>query len=161
MHAVARLSAALLVSLFSVSATAMAADTPASNVPLPTLPQGAGQVDADAPTSFTKTASGLEYRILRAGAGEKPAASNTVSVHYHGWLDNGTVFDSSYKRGESIEFPLNRVIPGWTEGMQLVGKGGMIELQIPSAIGYGARGAPPVIPPNATLHFVVELLDVK
>jgi FKBP-type peptidyl-prolyl cis-trans isomerase len=161
MHAVARLSAALLISLLTVSAIAMAADTPASDVPLPTLPQGAGQVDADAPTSFTKTASGLEYRILRAGAGKKPAATNTVSVHYHGWLDNGTVFDSSYKRGESIEFPLNRVIPGWTEGMQLVGNGGMIELQIPSAIGYGARGAPPVIPPNATLHFVVELLDVK
>lgn len=161
MHAVARLSAALLVSLLAVSSTTMAADTPASAVPLPTLPTGAGQVDANAPTSFSKTASGLEYRILRAGAGEKPAATNTVSVHYHGWLDNGTVFDSSYKRGESIEFPLNRVIPGWTEGMQLVGKGGMIELQIPSAIGYGARGAPPVIPPNATLHFVVELLDVK
>ncbi len=161
MHAVAPLSAALLVSLLSVSATAMAADTPASDVPLPTLPQGAGQVDADAPKSFAKTNSGLEYRVLRAGSGQKPAATNTVAVHYHGWLDNGSVFDSSYKRGESIEFPLNRVIPGWTEGMQLVGKGGMIELQIPSEIGYGARGAPPVIPPNATLHFVVELLDVK
>jgi len=160
MHAVAPFSAALLVSLFTVSTTAMAADTPA-DIPLPTLPEDAGPVDAAAPKTFTKTSSGLEYRILRAGAGQKPAATNTVSVHYHGWLDNGSVFDSSYKRGESIEFPLNRVIPGWTEGMQLVGEGGMIELQIPSAIGYGARGAPPVIPPNATLHFVVELLDVK
>ena len=95
-------------------------------------------------SSFTKTATGLEYRVLRAGSGEKPTAADTVSVHYHGWLDNGTVFDSSYKRGQSIEFPLSGVIPGWTEGMQLVAQGGMIELQIPSAIGYGARGAPPV-----------------
>ena len=87
------------------------------------------------PSSFTKTASGLEYRVLRTGSGEKPTAADTVSVHYHGWLDNGTVFDSSYKRGQSIEFPLSGVIPGWTEGMQLVAQGGMIELQIPSAIG--------------------------
>jgi FKBP-type peptidyl-prolyl cis-trans isomerase len=72
------------------------------------------------------------------------------------------VFDSSYKRNEPIEFPLNGVIPGWTEGMQLVGQGGMIELLIPSDLGYGARGTPGgPIPPNATLHFLVELLEVK
>lgn len=160
MRAVVTVFAALLVSLAFVSSPIMA-DTPAADIPLPELPEGSGPVDASPPMQFTKTATGLEYRVLRAGAGGKPTAASTVSVHYHGWLDNGTVFDSSYKRGESIEFPLNRVIPGWTEGMQLVGKGGMIELQIPSAIGYGARGAPPVIPPNATLHFVVELLDVQ
>lgn len=133
----------------------------AKEVPLPKLPAGSGAVDKDAPKTFTATESGLKYRVLRAGKGAKPTAAQTVEVNYHGWLDNGTVFDSSYKRGESISFPLNMVIKGWTEGMQLVGEGGMIELEIPAKIGYGARGAPPVIPANATLHFVVELIDVK
>jgi FKBP-type peptidyl-prolyl cis-trans isomerase FkpA len=133
----------------------------AADVPHPALPEGAGPIDADAPKEFTTTPSGLKYRILRKGAGGKPKATNTVEVHYHGWLDGGKVFDSSYQRGESIEFPLNGVIPGWTEGMQLVGQEGMIELEIPSKLGYGARGAGGVIPPNATLHFLVELIDVK
>jgi FKBP-type peptidyl-prolyl cis-trans isomerase len=84
-----------------------------------------------------------------------------VKVNYHGWLDDGKVFDSSYKRGEPIEFGLTQVIPGWTEGMQLVGKGGMIELLIPSNLGYGKRGAGGAIPPDATLHFLVELIDVR
>jgi FKBP-type peptidyl-prolyl cis-trans isomerase len=85
-----------------------------------------------------------------------------VKVHYHGWLDDGKVFDSSYQRREPIEFPLSGVIPGWTEGMQLVGQGGMIELLIPSDLGYGPRGTPGgPIPPNARLHFLVELLDVR
>ena len=135
--------------------------TVAADIPHPQLPAGAGPIDADAPQEFTTTASGLKYRILRKGAGGKPKATNTVEVNYHGWLDGGKVFDSSYQRGESIEFPLNGVIPGWTEGMQLVGEEGMIELEIPSNLGYGARGAGGVIPPNATLHFLVELIDVK
>lgn len=139
---------------------AMFADE-AKDVPFPELPKGAGKIDADAPKKFTQTKSGLNYRILRKGADAKPKATDTVKVNYHGWLDNGKVFDSSYRRGEAISFPLNRVIKGWTEGMQLVGKGGMIELQIPSDLGYGDRGAPPDIPPKATLHFLVELLDVK
>jgi len=133
----------------------------AADVPHPALPEGAGPIDADAPKAFTTTPSGLKYRVLRKGAGGKPKATNTVEVNYHGWLDGGKVFDSSYQRGESIEFPLNGVIPGWTEGMQLVGEEGMIELEIPSNLGYGARGAGGVIPPNATLHFLVELIDVK
>ena len=133
----------------------------AADVPHPALPEGAGPIDADAPKEFTTTPSGLKYRVLRKGAGGKPKATNTVEVHYHGWLDGGKVFDSSYQRGESIEFPLNGVIPGWTEGMQLVAEEGMIELEIPSNLGYGARGAGGVIPPNATLHFLVELIDVK
>jgi len=119
-----------------------------------------GAVDKDAPEEFTATKSGLKYRVRRKGEGKKPTAKDTVSVHYKGWLDNGKEFDSSYARGESIEFPLNGVIKGWTEGMQLVGKGGMIELEIPSALGYGDRGAPPDIPGKATLHFIVELLEV-
>lgn len=133
----------------------------AKEVKFPELPAGAGQIDKEAPKTFTTTKSGLKYRILREGKGEKPAAKNTVEVHYHGWLDNGKVFDSSYKRNETISFPLRGVIPGWTEGMQLVGEGGMIELEIPSNLGYGAAGAPPVIPGGATLHFLVELKDVK
>ena len=135
-----------------------AADT---DVPLPTLPKGAGTLDADPPKTFMKTASGLQYRVLRKGEGVNPKASNTVKVNYHGWLDDGKVFDSSYKRGEPIEFGLTQVIPGWTEGMQLVGKGGMIELLIPSNLGYGKRGAGGAIPPDATLHFLVELIDVR
>ena len=90
----------------------------------------------------------------------KGAARQTVEVHYHGWLDNKSVFDSSYG-GKTITFPLNQVIPGWTEGMQLVGKGGMIELEIPAKLGYGSRGAGAAVPPNATLHFLVELKDIK
>ena len=109
----------------------------------------------------TVTASGLQYRVLREGAGASPAASDTVEVHYKGTLIDGTQFDSSFDRGKTIEFPLSGVIPGWTEGMQLVGEEGMIELEIPSNLGYGARGAGGAIPPNATLHFLVELIDVK
>lgn len=120
-----------------------------------------GPQDKDAPKEFTVTKSGLLYRVLRKSEGKKPAATNTVKVHYKGWLDNKSEFDSSYKRGESIEFPLNGVIAGWTEGLQLVGEGGMIELEIPYQLAYGERGAPPVIPPRAKLHFLVELLEVK
>lgn len=125
----------------------MSAET---EVPLPKLPAGAGAVDANAPKTFTTTKSGLKYRVLREGKGAKPKATNAVEVHYHGWLDNGKVFDSSYDRKESISFGLNQVIPGWTEGMQLVGEGGMIELEIPSELGYGARGAGGVIPQRQT-----------
>lgn len=131
------------------------------DVPFPELPRGAGRIDNDAAMKFTETKSGLKYRVLRQGAGSAPKATNTVRVHYHGWLDNGKVFDSSYQRNEDISFSLNQVIQGWTEGMQLVTAGGMIELLIPSDLGYGNRGAPPVIPPKATLHFLVELLEVK
>ena len=127
----------------------------------PALPKGAGKIDNDAAKEFSETKSGLKYRILRRGAGAAPKATNSVRVHYHGWLDNGNVFDSSYRRNEDISFGLNQVIKGWTEGMQLVGAGGMIELQIPSDLGYGNRGAPPDIPPKATLHFLVELIEVR
>ena len=130
-------------------------------VPLPELPKGAGKPDKDAPKTFTETKSGLKYRVLRKGEDPKPKATSRVEVNYHGWLDNGKVFDSSYKRNESISFGLNQVIAGWTEGMQLVGKGGMIELEIPAKLGYGARGAGRDVPPNATLHFLVELIDIN
>ena len=127
----------------------------------PKLPKGAGKIAADASKTFTKTDSGRKYRVLREGTDKKPKATDKIEVHYHGWLDGGRVFDSSYDRGETIAFGLNQVIKGWTEGMQLVGEGGMIELEIPSDLGYGASGAGGVIPPNATLHFLVELKGIK
>jgi FKBP-type peptidyl-prolyl cis-trans isomerase FkpA len=130
-------------------------------VQFPQLPTGAGKIDGDAPKTFSTTGSGLQYRILRKGTGNKPKATDEVRVNYHGWLDTGKVFDSSYQRGEAISFPLNRVIKGWTEGMQLVGEGGMIELTIPPDLAYGSRGAGRDVPPNATLHFLVELLKVE
>ena len=131
------------------------------DAPFPKLPPGAGAIDPKAPKAFTATESGLKYRILRQGAGVKPAAVQRVEVNYHGWLFNGRVFDSSYLRGMPITFGLNQVIKGWTEGMQKIGKGGMIELEIPGYLGYGLQGqASSGIPPNATLHFIVELIDI-
>jgi FKBP-type peptidyl-prolyl cis-trans isomerase len=127
---------------------------------LPELPKGAGEMDPDAPLELTPTASGLYYRILRRGDGKKPKADSPVVAHYKGWLDSGKQFDSSYSRGQPTPFGLNQVIKGWTEGLQLIGEGGMIELEIPSELGYGVRGMPPDIPPGATLHFLVELKKV-
>src|SRR5262245_41230437 len=130
-------------------------------VPFPQLPKGAGKIDNDAPKSFSTTKSRLQYRVLRKATDVKPQATNEVRANYHGWLDNNKVFDSSYTRGESIAFPLNGVIKGWTEGMQLVGEGGMIELTIPPELAYGDRGAGAAVPPKATLHFLVELIKVQ
>lgn len=107
------------------------------------------------------TASGLRYRVLREGSGKKPSARSQVAVHYQGWLTNGEPFDGSYDRGELATFPLNGVIRGWTEGLQLVGDGGQILLVIPPELGYGKAGSPPVIPPDATLVFVVELVQIQ
>lgn len=138
-----------------------------ANPPVPTAPGQAlpksdpNLVDADAPEEFTTTASGLKYRIRRKSDGRKPTAENDVVAHYKGWLDDGTVFDSSYDRGEPATFPLSQVVGGWTEGLQLIGEGGMIELEIPSDLGYGAGGRPPKIPGGATLHFTVELMQVQ
>ncbi len=112
-------------------------------------------------SEWAMTDSGLKYRILTPGNGKRPVAANTVECHYKGWLDNGKEFDSSYARNETATFPLGRVIRGWTEGLQLVAEGGKIELEIPAVLGYGSNGAPPVIPPNATLHFIVELIKVR
>jgi len=152
----------LLVSCFAF--LAMAASSGAEEgkeVPFPSLPKGAGKIDDKASKKFVATESGLKYRVLRQGTTKMAKASQTVKVNYRGWLDGGKQFDSSYDRGEPIEFPLNRVIKGWTEGMQLVGEGGMIELEIPSPLGYGERGIPGTIPGAATLHFLVEVLEVR
>lgn len=108
------------------------------------------------------TASGLIYESITEGTGAQPAATDTVRVHYRGWLpETGKEFDSSIARGEPIDFPLNRVIPCWTEGVQKMKVGGKAKLTCPASIAYGSRGAAGVIPPNATLNFEVELLGVK
>ena len=107
------------------------------------------------------TASGLQYEVIKEGTGKKPAATDTVSVHYEGTLINGQVFDSSIRRGQPVEFPLNRVIPGWTEGVQLMSVGSKYRFVIPSNLAYGEHGAGGAIGPNETLIFEVELLDIK
>ncbi len=107
------------------------------------------------------TATGLQHRVITAGTGASPKATDRVTVHYRGKLIDGTEFDSSYSRNEPATFPLNGVIPGWTEGLQLMKEGGKSELFIPSELGYGARGAGGAIPPHAALIFEVELLKIN
>ena len=107
------------------------------------------------------TASGLQYEVLEATIGQKPKATDSVKVHYEGTLIDGTVFDSSYKRGESISFPLNGVIKGWTEGLQLMSVGSKYKFFIPYQLAYGERGAGASIPPYAALIFTVELLGIE
>lgn len=105
------------------------------------------------------TASGLQYKVLKEGKGAKPKQTDTVKVHYRGTLLDGTEFDSSYKRGEPVEFPLDQVIKGWTEGLQLMTVGSKYQFWIPSGLAYG-EGGNRGIPPNSTLTFEVELLDI-
>lgn len=108
-----------------------------------------------------KTDSGLAYKVIKAGTGATPKAEDVVEVHYHGTLTDGTVFDSSVDRGKTISFPLNRVIKGWTEGLQTMKEGGKTKFVIPSELAYGEAGAPPKIPGGATLVFEVELFKVS
>ena len=107
------------------------------------------------------TASGLQYKVIEAGTGAQPTVQSTVKVHYEGTLIDGKVFDSSYERGTPIEFGVMVVIPGWTEGLQLMKTGAKFQFFIPSNLAYGERGSPPSIGPNETLIFTVELLEVK
>ncbi len=107
------------------------------------------------------TPSGLVYRSLKDGSGASPKASDKVTVHYKGTFPDGREFDSSYKRGQPIDFPLNRVIACWTEGVQRMKVGGKAKLTCPPEIAYGARGAGSAVPPNATLLFEVELLGIQ
>ena len=107
------------------------------------------------------TETGLQYKVLRAGTGKSPVATDEVEVHYEGRLLDGTVFDSSYERGQPISFPLSGVIPGWTEGVQLMKTGAKYQFYIPSDLAYGLRGSPPNIGPNSTLIFDVELISIK
>ncbi|MDR3114732.1 MAG: FKBP-type peptidyl-prolyl cis-trans isomerase [Treponema sp.] len=106
------------------------------------------------------TPSGLQYEIIVEGSGQKPKGDDMVRVNYKGTLTDGTVFDSSYSRGEPAEFPLDAVIPGWTEGIQLMSEGGFYRLYVPSKLAYGEQGAGSTIPPYSTLIFEVELLSI-
>jgi len=138
--------AALLLSLTAMSAT---------------WAQDAVTAAAAKEAGAVVTASGLVYLSLKDGAGASPSASDKVKVHYRGTFPDGKEFDSSYKRGEPIEFPLSGVIKCWTEGVQRMKVGGKAKLTCPAAIAYGSRGAGAVIPPNATLLFEVELLAIN
>ena len=140
----------LLLSLVLISCS--------SNKPEQAASPATAQVSSGANVT---TASGLVYKELRPGSGESPKATDVVTVNYRGTLTDGTEFDSSYKRGEPAKFPLNRVIPCWTEGVGMMKVGGKAQLTCPPSIAYGERGAPPVIPANATLIFEVELLGVS
>lgn len=118
---------------------------------------------SDTPTdsTYAVTDTGLKYMMLREGTGKSPNATDKVTVMYEGQLTDGTVFDSSYQRGEPATFPLNRVIPGWTEGLQLMKEGGKAVFYIPSNLAYGEQGAGGMIPPNSDLIFTVELINVN
>jgi FKBP-type peptidyl-prolyl cis-trans isomerase FklB len=125
------------------------------------LDKGAAFLAENAKKEGVKTtASGLQYEVIKAGDGPKPKATDEVKVHYHGTLIDGKVFDSSVDRGEPTEFPLNRVIPGWTEGVQLMPKGAKYRFFIPYDLAYGERGAGADIKPYSALIFEVELLDI-
>ena len=112
-------------------------------------------------TGVVALPSGLQYKVLQEGSGPKPAATDTVVCNYRGTLLDNTEFDSSYKRGQPATFPLNQVIRGWTEGLQLMPVGSKWQLFVPSELAYGARGAGGAIGPNATLIFEVELLSIQ
>ena len=152
--------------LTSVRRLTFALTTMAAAFALTVAPAALAQADAalaaaakEATASVTK--SGLVYRSLKDGTGASPQATDNVKVHYRGSFPDGREFDSSYKRNEPTEFPLNGVIPCWTEGVQLMKVGGKAKLTCPAAIAYGARGAGGVIPPNATLQFEIELLAIN
>jgi FKBP-type peptidyl-prolyl cis-trans isomerase len=133
-----------------------AAKTSADNPPKPSSSSATGT------SEMKTTASGLKYQALKQGTGSvSPKATDTVKVHYHGTLLNGTVFDSSVQRGQPISFPLNQVIAGWTEGLQLMKVGDKFKFEIPPNLAYGERSPTPLIPPNSTLVFEVELLGIQ
>jgi FKBP-type peptidyl-prolyl cis-trans isomerase FkpA len=126
------------------------------------LAEGAKFLEDNAKKEGVKvTESGIQYVVITEGEGEKPAATDTVKVHYKGTFLNGEEFDSSYKRNEPAVFPLNRVIKGWTEGVQLMPVGAKYQFTIPSDLAYGPNGNPPNIPGNSVLQFEIELLEIQ
>lgn len=128
----------------------------------PTIDSGVAYLAKNKTRAGVKTtASGLQYEVITEGNGARPSATDSVTCHYRGTLINGLEFDASYKYGQPITFPLNRVIPGWTEGLQLMTVGSKYKFFIPYELAYGLQGSPPVIPGGAALIFEVELLDVK
>ena len=154
--------AALLVAGCKKESTRTGNDQPsAGNVPGAVPAAGTGAAGGQAADTKT-TATGLKYQVLKHGSGTvSPKATDTVQVHYHGTLLNGTVFDSSVERGQPATFPLNRVIRGWTEGLQLMKVGDKFRFEIPPDLAYGPNSPSPKIPPNSTLVFEVELLAIQ
>lgn len=150
----------IVLTLTLVAVTACGPETTPAAAPAASTSQSAATQNTEGTT--VKTASGLEYTEIKAGAGPAPKAGDIVSVHYTGKLTDGKKFDSSVDRGQPFQFPLGagRVIKGWDEGIALMKKGGKATLTIPPELGYGSRGAGGVIPPNATLVFEVELVDI-
>lgn len=148
-------SAATAIAPTSAATAASIAPTNATSI--------APTASANNQENVVTTASGLKYIEITPGTGSAPKVGDMVSVHYRGTLENGTVFDSSYERNQPIQFALGQrmVIPGWDEGIALMRKGGKAKLIIPPNLAYGASGAGGVIPPNATLTFEVELVDIK
>ena len=134
---------------------------PTTNAPA-TAPGPSSPATGGQPNEMKTTPSGLKYQVLKQGTGAvSPKATDTVKVHYHGTLLNGTVFDSSVERGQPISFPLNGVIAGWTEGLQLMKVGDKFKFEIPPNLAYGPSSPSPKIPPNSTLVFEVELLGIQ
>ena len=125
------------------------------------LALAAGTAWAAGPSGTENLPGGIVVKHLTVGKGKNPSATDTVQVHYRGTLADGKEFDSSHKRGQTATFPLNRVIPCWTQGLQRLAVGGKAVLTCPPAVAYGERGAGGVIPPNATLTFEVELVSIK
>ena len=141
---------------------AMAAGASAAKPAVKAAPSTSAPSTSAASAPAVTTASGLVFQSVKEGTGPNPAATDVVRVHYRGTFMDGREFDSSYSRGEPAEFPLNRVIKCWTEGVQKIKVGGKAHLTCPAAIAYGPRGTPDgTIPPNATLQFDVELLAIK
>lgn len=126
----------------------------------PGVPPPAPPALPPAPQGVQKTYSGLQYEVLRPGTGARPSSYNRVKVHYHGYLPDGTVFDSSVQRGQPATFGLNQVIAGWREGIPLMQEGAKYRFTVPPHLAYGQRGMPPKIGPNQTLMFDVELIQV-
>jgi FKBP-type peptidyl-prolyl cis-trans isomerase len=138
-----------------------AAPVPTAAAPAAPTPAPAASANSQA-NAWTTTASGLKYQVLEHGTGTvSPKATDTVKVHYHGTLLDGTVFDSSIERGQPISFALNQVIPGWTEGVQLMKVGDKFKFEIPPNLAYGPNSPSPRIPPNSTLVFEVTLLGIE
>lgn len=155
-------------SLVALAALSLAAcNKPAPAPSEPAAPKADAPADAAAPAAAPTdeektTASGLKYKVLKSGTGTvHPKATDTVTVHYHGTLLNGKVFDSSVQRGTPASFPLNQVIKGWTEGVQLMKVGDKFKFTIPAELAYGANSPSPDIPPNSPLVFEVELLGIR
>jgi FKBP-type peptidyl-prolyl cis-trans isomerase len=156
---IARLSVTLAaaICLLGCNKTAEPATDKPTDKPAP-----GGTADSGQKNEMKTTSTGLKYQVLKQGTGTvSPKATDTVNVHYHGTLLDGTVFDSSVERGQPISFPLNGVIPGWTEGLQLMKVGDKFKFEIPPNLAYGPKSPSPKIPPNSTLVFEVELLGIQ